>query len=134
MKYIIIPIILIIVCPIIMLTSIRLQGKKEEKEMDRKLRFIDKINKRESQRKFFQYKGIQTYGDFKRTKIYLQAENTAICVNNEDKLYDEMYFPEELDHLPVIGIISKPDGTLGINLLCSNWDDRYEPDWVAEVY
>ena len=134
MKYMIISIISIIVCPIIMLTGIRLQGKKEEKEMDRKLRFIDKINKRESQREFLQYKGIQTYGDFKRTKLYLQAENTAICVNDEDELYDEMYFPEELDHLPVIGIISKPDGMLGINLLCSNWDDRYEPDWVAEIY
>lgn len=134
MKYMIISIISIIVCPIIMLTGIRLQGKKEEKEMDRKLRFIDKINKRESQREFLQYKGIQTYGDFKRTKLYLQAENTAICVNGEDELYDEIYFPEELDHLPVIGIISKPDGMLGINLLCSNWDDRYEPDWVAEIY
>ena len=69
MKYMIISIILIIVCPIIMLTGIWLQGKKEEKEMDRKLRFIDKINKRESQREFLQYKGIQTYGDFKRTKM-----------------------------------------------------------------
>lgn len=77
--------------------------------------------------------GKQTYGDFKRTKMYLQAENTAICINSEDELYDEMYFPEELDHLPVIGIISKPDGMLGINLLCSNWNDRYEPDWVAEI-
>lgn len=133
MKYMIISIISIIVCPIIMFTGIRLQGKKEEKEMDRKLRFIDKINKRESQREFFQYKGIQTYGDFKRTKMYLQAENTVICINNEDELYDEMYFPEELDHLPVIGIISKPDGMLGINLLCSNWDDRYEQDWVADI-
>ena len=134
MKYMIISIISIIVCPIIMLTGIRLQGKKEEKEMDKKLRFIDKINRRESQREFLQYKGIQTYGDFKRTKLYLQAENTAICVNSEDDLYDEMYFPEELDHLPVIGILSKPDGMLGINLMCSNWNDRYEPDWVAEVY
>jgi hypothetical protein len=134
MKYMIISIISIIVCPIIMLTGIRLQGKKEEKELDRKLQFIDKINRRESQREFLQYKGIQTYGDFKRTKMYLQAENTAICINNEDELYDEMYFPEELDHLPVIGIISKPDGMLGINLLCSNWDDRYEQDWVADIY
>lgn len=134
MKYMIISIISIIVCPIIMFTGIRLQGKKEEKEMDRKLQFIDKINRRESQREFLQYKGIQTYGDFKRTKMYLQAENTAICINNEDELYDEMYFPEELDHLPVIGIISKPDGMLGINLLCSNWDDRYEQDWVADIY
>lgn len=134
MKYMIIPIISIIVCPIIMLAGIRLQGKKEEKELDRKLQFIDKINRRESQREFLRYKGIQTYGDFKRTKMYLQAENTAICVNGEDELYDEMYFPEELDHLPVIGIISEPDGTLGINLMCSNWNNRYEPDWVAEVY
>lgn len=78
--------------------------------------------------------GKQTYVEFKRTKLYLQAENTAICVNNEDKLYDEMYFPEELDNLPVIGIISKPDGMLVINLLCSNWNDRYESDWVTEIY
>ena len=45
-----------------------------------------------------------------------------------------MYFPEELDNLPVIGIISKPDGMLVINLLCSNWNDRYESDWVTEIY
>lgn len=77
--------------------------------------------------------GKQTYGDFKRTIMYLQAENTAICVNSEDELYDEMYFSEELDHLPVIGFISKSDGMLIINLLCSNWGDRYEPDWVAEI-
>ena len=34
----------------------------------------------------------------------------------------------------IIGVISKPDGMLGINLMCSNWNDRYEPDWVAEIY
>ena len=77
--------------------------------------------------------GKQTYRDFKRTKLYLQAENTAICVNDEDELYDEMYFSGKLDHLSVIGFISKPDGMLIINLLCSNWGDRYEPDWVAEI-
>lgn len=76
---------------------------------------------------------MMTYGDFKETKIYLNAEDSAICVNDEDILYDEMYYPEELDHLPVIGTGITSEGLLQINLLCSNWKDRNEPDWVAEA-
>ena len=74
-----------------------------------------------------------TYGDFKKTKMYLNEEDSAICVNDEDVLYDEMYYPEELDHLPVIGTVSTSEGLLVINLLCSNWKDRNEPNWIAEV-
>lgn len=60
-------------------------------------------------------------------------QDSAICVNDEDVLYDEMYYTEELDHLPVIGTVSTSEGLLVINLLCSNWKDRNEPNWIAEV-
>lgn len=73
-----------------------------------------------------------TYGEFKKTEIYLNAEDSAICINDEDILYDEMYYPEELDHLLVIGFESTPEGMLQINLLCSNWGNRNEIDFVAE--
>lgn len=75
---------------------------------------------------------MMTYGEFKKTEIYLNAEDSAICVNDEDVLYDEMYYPEELDHLPVVGFESTPEGMLQINLLCSNWGNRNEIDFVAE--
>jgi len=73
-----------------------------------------------------------TYGEFKKTEIYLNAEDSAICINDEDILYDEMYYPEELDHLLVIGFESTPEGMLQINLLCSNWGNRNEIDFIAE--
>lgn len=68
----------------------------------------------------------------KKTEMYLNAEDTAICINDEDILYDEMYYQEELDHLPVIGFGSTSEGMLQINLLCSNWENRNEIDFVAE--
>lgn len=76
---------------------------------------------------------MMAYGDFKETEMYLNAEDSAICINGEDILYDEMYFPEELDHLPVVGTGFTAKGLLQINLLCSNWEYRNEVDWVAEV-
>ena len=75
---------------------------------------------------------MMTYGDFKETEMYLNAEDSAICINDEDILYDEMYYPEELNHLLVIGTGFTADGLLQINLLCSNWGDRNEVDFVAE--
>lgn len=73
-----------------------------------------------------------TYGEFKKTEIYLNAEDSAICINDEDILYDEMYYPKELDHLLVIGFESTPEGMLQINLLCNNWGNRNEIDFIAE--
>lgn len=55
---------------------------------------------------------MRTYGEFKKTEMYLNAVDSAICVNDEDILYDEMYYPEELDHLPVVGTCFRPDGFL----------------------
>lgn len=60
---------------------------------------------------------MMTYGEFKETEMYLNEEESAICLNDEDILYDEMHYTEEL---------------LQINLLCSNCEDRNEPDFVAE--
>ena len=80
------------------------------------------------------YDVMMTYGEFKETEMYLNAEDSAICVNDEDILYDEMYYPEELDHLPVIGTGFTAEGLLQINLLCRNWEDRNEIGGVAEAY
>ena len=76
---------------------------------------------------------MMTYWEFKKTEMYLNAEDSAICVNDEDALYDEMYYPEELDHLPVIGTGLTSEGLLQINLLCSNWESRNNIDWVAKA-
>lgn len=72
-----------------------------------------------------------TYGELKQTEEYLNAEDIELCINGEDPV-DEMYYPEELDHIQVIGTAT--DGNImQIDLAISNWEDRYEPDWVAEM-
>lgn len=72
-----------------------------------------------------------TYGEFKETEMYMNAEDINLCVNGENPI-DEMYYPEELDHLQVIGTGHFPNGNVQIDLVCSNWDKRFEPDWIAE--
>ena len=46
---------------------------------------------------------IMTYGEYKKTDEYLNAEDVTVCVNGEDEI-DEIYYPDELDFLPVVGI------------------------------
>lgn len=74
---------------------------------------------------------ILTYGDFKKTSEYLNAEDTSLCINGEEPV-DEMYYPEELDHIPVFGIGYGADNTIQIDLIISNWEDRYNVDWIAQ--
>lgn len=70
------------------------------------------------------------YGEYKQTEEYLNAEDVSLCVNGEDPV-DEMYYPEELNHLPVIGI-GYSGNELLIDIVCLNWDKRFEPDWIAQ--
>jgi hypothetical protein len=38
-----------------------------------------------------------------------------------------------LDTLPVIGTGNMADGSLHIDLVCANWDERFEDDWIPEI-
>ena len=71
-----------------------------------------------------------TYGELKTMDIYKNANDTTLCINGEDEV-DEMYYPEELDSLLVIG--TGGDGNrLLIDILCENWNDRFNVGWVAK--
>ena len=72
-----------------------------------------------------------TYGELKNTDIYENADDIYLYVNGEEEAIDEMYYPEELDHLPVVGT-GLINNELHIDIICSNWDDRNEVWWVAE--
>ena len=70
------------------------------------------------------------YGNFKKNKIYKRAQDVNLIVNGEEPI-DEMYYPYELDELPVIGFGF--DGkSLDIDIICVNWEDRFELGWIAE--
>ena len=72
-----------------------------------------------------------TYGEYKKTDEYLNAVDVTICINSEDEI-DEMYYPDELDFLPVVGVVYSVTGIIKINLLCNNWDKRFDVGWVGE--
>ena len=72
-----------------------------------------------------------TYGEYKKTEEYLNAEDIYLCVNGEEPI-DEMYYPVELDNMPIIGIGKFSDNTIQIDLIVSNWNNRYEENWIAE--
>ena len=67
----------------------------------------------------------------KNTYIYENADDIYLYVNSEEEAIDEMYYPEELDHLPVVGT-GFINNELHIDIVCSNWNDRNEVGWVAE--
>ena len=72
-----------------------------------------------------------TYGEIKETEAYINAEDVEVCVNGEEAIEEE-YYPIELDHLQVVGTGHNADGTLLIDLVCENWDKRFDVDWVAK--
>jgi len=72
-----------------------------------------------------------TYGKLKKTKKYKKANGTSLSVNGEEPV-DEMYYPEELDHLTVIGIGYMANGDLNIDVVCNNWEHRTDVGWVAQ--
>lgn len=71
-----------------------------------------------------------TYGEFKKTKEYKRAEDVTVCVNGEDAI-DEMYYPDELDSLPVVGV-GYNGKCIMIDLVCRNWDKRFDVGWIGE--
>lgn len=79
-----------------------------------------------------------TYEEFKNTKEYISADDTSVCINGEEEI-DEMYYPGELDFLPVVGVSYLPVIVNGrmvtrlvIDLVCSNWDKRFDVDFLGE--
>lgn len=72
-----------------------------------------------------------TYGELKNKDFYINADDIELCINGEE-IVDEMYYPYELDFLNVVGIGFNNDNTLLIDLICINWKDRFEADWIAQ--
>ena len=58
------------------------------------------------------------------------ARDIEISVNGEDPI-DETYYPE-IESFPVVGF-GNMDGVLKIDLVCPNWDERFNIDWVPAV-
>lgn len=71
-----------------------------------------------------------TYGEIKNRKEYINASDVDVCVNGEEPI-DEQLYPEELDNLQVVGMGHGANGSLLIDLVCENWDERYEDDWTG---
>ena len=76
-----------------------------------------------------------TYGEYKQTEAYINAEDVDVCVNGEEPIDEEYFYVDEfciLDNLPVIGTGHTIDGILHIDLICANWNNRFEPFWLPE--
>ena len=76
-----------------------------------------------------------TYGEIKETEAYINAEDIEVCVNGEEPIDEEYFYVDEfciLDDLLVIGTANMADGTLHIDLVCTNWNKRFETDWIPE--
>lgn len=76
-----------------------------------------------------------TYGEYKQKEEYLNAEDVDLCINGEDPIDEEYFYVDEfciLDNLPVVGIGYMTNGTLHIDLACTNWDKRFELGWIPE--
>lgn len=78
-----------------------------------------------------------TLGELKKLKMYINAEDVDICVNGEEPINDEYFYEDDiclLDNLPVVGTGYFPDGILQVDLVCTNWDRKYEEDWIPEPW
>lgn len=71
------------------------------------------------------------FRELKSTSLFRNAVDYVIRINDKDEI-DDMYYQEELDHLPVEVTSVVGCNCLYIDITCSNWDKRYEPGWVAE--
>lgn len=75
-----------------------------------------------------------TFKEFKDTETFKKSLNTEICIN-DDILLDEGEIAEygnKLDNLPVDAYNEDEFGGLIVDLICSNWSDRINVDWVGE--
>lgn len=68
------------------------------------------------------------YKEIKEISRYRDAD---VCVNGEGPI-DKEYYKGKSDNLPVVGI-GNNGKTLLIDLVCSNWEKRSEPNWVAKI-
>ena len=76
-----------------------------------------------------------TFGEIKQTKEFINAPDYEVRVNGGEPVEEEYYYIDEvclLDKLLVVGTGSWSDGTLRIDLVCSNWDKRFDIDWYPE--
>lgn len=75
-----------------------------------------------------------TFGELKETDMYVDAEDIRVFVN-DDEIGEEGFYIDEiclLDTLPVIGTVHFPNGNLEVDLVCTNWDERFDEDWIPE--
>lgn len=78
-----------------------------------------------------------TLGELKKTKMYINAEDVDICVNGEDPINEEYFYTDEiclLDCLPVVGTAHLSNRDLQVDLVCTNWDERFTEDWTPEPF
>lgn len=68
------------------------------------------------------------YEELKETVEYLETKYIDIYVNGDKS---NTINESQLDNCYVIGTGVKED-TLLVDLLCTNWNKRYEPNWIAE--
>lgn len=75
-----------------------------------------------------------TFKEFKDTEIFKKSLNTEICIN-DGILLDESEIAEygnKLDNLTVDAYNEDEFGGLVVDLICSNWNDRINVDWIGE--
>jgi hypothetical protein len=76
-----------------------------------------------------------TYGEFKKTEVYVNANDIEICVNGEEPIDEEYFAVDEfcmLDELLVFNFEMMINNLLHIDLYCANWNKRLEFGWVPE--
>lgn len=72
-----------------------------------------------------------TYGEFKKTKEHHKANDVSLCINGND-VVDEMYYPVELDCVPIVGVSYLANESITIDLIIHNWDRRFERNWESQ--
>lgn len=63
------------------------------------------------------------YYQFKKSKEYKKAVDVNVFINGNGPI-DEMYYPDELDGLLVVGVGYKLDGTIDVDLIDDVDEDR----------
>lgn len=78
-----------------------------------------------------------TYGELKETEMYINAEDVDVCVNGEEPINEEFFYNDDdvclLDTLPVVGTGHFSNGILQVDLVCTNWDKKFDEDWIPET-
>lgn len=77
---------------------------------------------------------IMTFKDFKDTETFKKSRNTVICINDDVLLYESEIaeYGDKLDNLTVESYNEDEFDGLVVDLICSNWNDRRNADWIGE--